>query len=400
MLDPYGRTTFAPSRPDPTWPPLNWADAMGATAWDVPDLPLFRGGPRPSSMKAIPDYKSGQPVTMPTIVAGPPWLPPDPPPDHGYQPPLTQPPAAGGDANTSNSLEPAVAPPPVDARATMPRRPAPPPPRSSAPGPGRYTYNFPHEPMSMPGVDAFGRGVSRGIKDVWDTGSEGGFSAADFAARNLIPQNTTGWRRDLADWIHQNAQSWPTDHQKDNAAFNAKYGDSNAASAGRFIGEFAASGFPALKTANYAAKAAKAVEELAHLQALTKAAPLARRMLGGVVRGSAAGATSAALTSSASDEPLLDQVGRGALYGAGAEAAIPGLAGLAALSPHLAPIAKWLDHLSTEDAVGGAAGTSLARALLRQLLGEAIEKKLHGTGHEQNDRDRVSPQSTDEREMP
>jgi hypothetical protein len=254
--------------------------------------------------------------------------------------------------------------------------------------------------MSMPGVDAFGRGVARGIKDVWDTGSEGTLSAADFAARNLIPQDTTGWLRDSADWIHQNSQSLPTDHQKDNAAFNAKYGDSNAASVGRFIGEFAASGPPALKAAKYAAAGLKAAEKLAHLQAWSEAAPLARRMVGGVARGAAAGATSAALTSSAYDDPFLDQVGRGALWGAGTEAALPGVARLAALLPHLAPFAKVLDHLSTEDAVGGVAGTYLARALLRQLLAGALEKGLHGTGHEQNDRDRVSPQSPDEREMP
>lgn len=83
----FSWAAFAPSVPDT--PPVNWADAAGAHAWDAPNLSLFSDEPKSTAVAVR------RPVPTPPFTARSNWLPPDAPPFIGY-PLASSQPSEGG----------------------------------------------------------------------------------------------------------------------------------------------------------------------------------------------------------------------------------------------------------------------------------------------------------------
>jgi len=84
MADRHAWPTLAVSWADPSLPPLNWADVVGTTTWDAPNLPLFSDGPPPVRIDDTARSHSRQLTPTPTITSRPPWLPLDAPPYLGH----------------------------------------------------------------------------------------------------------------------------------------------------------------------------------------------------------------------------------------------------------------------------------------------------------------------------
>jgi hypothetical protein len=71
MADRYSWPMLAPNWPDLALPNVSWVDAMGATAWDPPNLPLFPGGPPPLPRNAV--SQSGVVWPAPRVDLNIPW---------------------------------------------------------------------------------------------------------------------------------------------------------------------------------------------------------------------------------------------------------------------------------------------------------------------------------------
>lgn len=157
-----------------------------------------------------------------------------------------------------------------------------------------------------------GVGMVRGIGDVADTIAQGIGYAGEKGANLLTqagviaPETAQG----VADWRSRINQ----DIQTDNAAYDSALGDSGAATAGRIGGNIVGTAMPAAGAANAIGGAMRGGNML--LNAARVGA-----------QGAAAGAIGTLLTSSASEQPLADQLQTGAGVGAALGVAGPAIVG-------------------------------------------------------------------------
>jgi hypothetical protein len=185
------------------------------------------------------------------------------------------------------------------------------------------------EPGTVGAAERVGIGAARGGKDVLDTlahGLAGGTDAAAafLASKGFLPQS-------MADAVHGSAQDAISTDQQGNKLFDAAYGDSAAASVGRVGGQIAGS-LPIMAVAPELAGAGRVG---AGIDALAGG----NKLLGLAGRGAVAGMAGAGLISGTSDEPLANQLIRGAETGAALGPIVGGAASLGnrLISPHVDP---------------------------------------------------------------